>query len=151
MKNNVSINSFTFSEEELNKRVTQAQNAFLRSYGSVDRLDGPAAIIMPQLEKLFKEGRTLSKYHAVNTDRSLTVYLEKEDISDLLEDVAKKTKTDYLAQLEQEKGRQQALLANQLFQSELQKEQRKKDDHEAKLKAKAAKEAKEYFQSLEEQ
>lgn len=150
MTNNVSINTFAYSQAELDKRVSNAQNAFLRSYGSVDRLDGPAVIIMPQIEKLLKEGRSLSKFHITNIDRSLTVYLEKENIGELLIKIQEDTKEKYLTELEVEKERQRTLLAHPLYQAELQKEQRKKDDHQAKLKAKAEQEAVDYFNSLGE-
>lgn len=149
MSNNVSINTFAFSQSALDKRIANAQSVFLRSYASVDRLDGPASIVLQQLEVLFKEGRSLSKFFTAKTDHSLTVYLEKKNINELMMEVAKKAESEYLDELEGEKQRQQALLAEQLFEAELKKEQKKEEARLEKLREKSQREAGEYFTSLE--
>ncbi len=73
----VNINEFVLSQTELDSRIEKAKKLFLRSFNSVDRFDGPAAILMPQLETLFKEGRTLSEHHKTDATFTLTVYLKK--------------------------------------------------------------------------
>ncbi|MBD8705632.1 hypothetical protein IFT47_03175 [Pseudomonas sp. CFBP 13711] len=144
----VSLQTFVFSQEALDKRLANAEFNFLRSYGAVDRFSAPTSILMPQLETLFKEGRTLSEYHKPESTISLTVYLLKINIEELLEQVAEQTKALYLSELEEEKKRQQAILEQQLYQAQKDKEAKKEADKEAKLRAEAAAEAQRYFDNL---
>lgn len=144
----VNINEFVFSQTELDMRIEKAKKLFLRSYNSVDRFDGPAAILMPQLETLFKEGRTLSSYHKTDATFTLTVYLEKTNIAELLSDVGKETEEIYRAELEALKEKNKLLLAEQLFKQKKEKEAKALQAKEDKDRANALAEAEEYFANL---
>ncbi|MEQ4312624.1 hypothetical protein ABNM01_06960 [Pseudomonas syringae] len=147
-QHHVSLQTFAFSKEALDKRLANAEFTFLRSYNAVDRFSGPTSILMPQLETLFKEGRSLSEHHKPESTISLTVYLLKTNIDELLADLAKQTEALYLSELEEEKKRQQSILEQQLYQAQKDKEAKKESDKEAKLRADAAQQAAEYFQNL---
>ncbi|BBH44845.1 hypothetical protein [Pseudomonas sp. KU43P] len=144
----VNINEFVFSQTELDSRIEKAKKLFLRSFNSVDRLDGPAAILMPQLEMLFKEGRTLSEHHKTDATFTLTVYLQKTNIADLLSDVAKQTEENYLEELEALKEKNKLLLAEQLFHQKKEKEAKALQAKEDKDRANALAEAEEFFANL---
>lgn len=148
IKPNVSLQSFQYNQDVLDKRIEHARFMFMRSYAAVDRYSEPVSILMPKLQKLFAAGRVLSDNHPINTTVGFTVFLLKEDITDLLENVAIETKTAYLADLEVEKQKQQKILEQQLYQAQLDKEAKKEADREAKLRADAAKEASEFFANL---
>lgn len=147
-KLHVSIQTFQFNQEVLDKRIEHARFQFLRSYAAVDRYDAPVSILMPKLQHLFAAGRVLSENHPTITTGGFTVFLLKEDIADLLENVAIETKTAYLADLEVEKQKQQQILEQQLYQTQVDKETKKATDREAKLRADASKEASEFFANL---
>lgn len=144
----VNINEFVFSQTELDMRIEKAKKLFLRSYNSVDRFDGPAAILMPQLETLFKEGRTLSEYHKTDATFTLTVYLEKTNIAELLNDVSKETEEIYRAELKALKEKNKLLLAEQLFKQKKEKEAKALQAKDDKDRANALAEAEEYFANL---
>lgn len=144
----VSIQSFQFNQDVLDKRIEHAKFLFLRSYAAVDRLDGPVSILMPKLQNLFAAGRVLSENHPTNTTGGFTVFLLKENVEQLLEDVATETTAKYNDDLVVEKQKQQQILAEQLYQAQLDKEAKKESDREAKLRAGAEKEASEFFANL---
>ncbi|WP_083285199.1 hypothetical protein [Pseudomonas lundensis] len=144
----VNLQTFQFNQEFLDKRIEHASFQFLRSYAAVDRYDAPVSILMPKLQKLFAAGRVLSENHPTITTGGLTVFLLKENVEQLLEDVANEKKTDYLADLEVEKQKQQQILEQQLYQAQVDKEAKKAADREAKLRADAAKEAQDFFANL---
>ena len=148
IKPNVSLQSFQYNQNVLDKRIEHAKFQFLRSYAAVDRYSEPAAILMPKLQKLFVEGRVLSEHHPISTAAGLTIFLVKENIDDLLKDVATETENAYLAELELEKAKQQQILEQQLYQAQKDKEAKKEFDKEAKLRADAAKEAQDFFANL---
>lgn len=147
-KQHVTLSAFTFQQNVLDKRIEHAQFLFLRSYAAVDRYDAPVSILMPKLQKLFAAGRVLSENHPISTMGGFTVFLMKENIDDLLKDVAIEIKTAYLADLEVEKQKQQQILEQQLYQAQVDKEAKKAADREAKLRADASKEASEFFANL---
>ncbi|BAW25121.1 hypothetical protein ACMSI9_09095 [Pseudomonas fulva] len=144
----VNINEFVLSQTELDSRIEKAKKLFLRSFNSVDRFDGPAAILMPQLETLFKEGRTLSEHHKTDATFTLTVYLKKTNIAELLSDVAKQTEESYREELEALKEKNKLLLADQLFQQKKEKEAKALQAKEDKDRANALAEAEEFFANL---
>ncbi|WP_350600765.1 hypothetical protein [Pseudomonas sp. 65/3-MNA-CIBAN-0223] len=144
----VSIQSFQFNQDVLDKRIEHAKLLFLRSYAAVDRYDAPVSILMPKLQHLFAAGRVLSDNHPTITTGGFTVFLLKENVEQLLKDVAIETKTAYLADLEVEKQKQQQILEQQLYQAQVNKEAKKAADREAKLRADAAKEAQDFFANL---
>ncbi|MBF8765938.1 hypothetical protein IR009_11960 [Pseudomonas putida] len=144
----VNINEFVFSQTELDSRVEKAKKLFLRSFNSVDRFDGPAAILIPQLETLFKEGRTLSEHHKTDATFTLTVYLQKTNITELLSDVAKQTEENYREELEALKEKNKILLAEQLFHQKKEKEAKALQAKEDKDRANALAEAEEFFANL---
>lgn len=147
-KLHVSIQSFQFNQDVLDKRIEHARFQFLRSYAAVDRYDAPVSIIMPQLQHLFAAGRVLSENHPTNTTGGFTVFLLKENIQQLLEDVATEATAKYNYDLVVEKQKQQQILEQQLYQTQIDKETKKATDREAKLRADAAKEAQDFFANL---
>lgn len=147
-KQHVSLGAFTFQQDVLDKRIEHAQFLFLRSFAAVDRYSEPVSILMPKLQKLFAAGRVLSDNHPISTVAGFTVFLVKENIEDLLKDVAIETEYAYLAELELEKQKQQQILEQQLYQAQKNKELKKEADREAKLRADAAREAAEFFENL---
>lgn len=149
IKPNVSLQSFQYNQDVLDKLIEHAKFQFLRSYAAVDRYSEPVSILMPKLQKLFAAGRVLSENHPISTMAGFTVFLVKENIDDLLKDVAIETENAYLAELEVEKQKQQQILEQQLYQAQKDKEAKKELDKEAKLRADAAKEASEFFANLE--
>lgn len=148
IKPNVSLQSFQYDQDVLDKRIEHARFMFMRSYAAVDRYSEPVSLLMPKLQKLFAAGRVLSENHPISTMGGFTVFLVKENIDDLLKDVAIETKTAYLADLEVEKQKQQQILEQQLYQAQVDKETKKAADREAKLRADAAKEAQDFFANL---
>lgn len=142
------INEFIFSQTELDSRVEKAKKLFLHSFNSVDRFDGPAAILMPTLQTLFKEGRTLSEHHKTDATFTLTVYLQKTNIAELLSDVAKQTEENYLEELEALKEKNKLLLAEQLFHQKKEKDAKALQAKEDKDRANALAEAEEFFANL---
>lgn len=147
-KQHVTLESFVFCQEALDKRVANAEFSFLRGYSAVDRMSAPASILMPQLETLFKEGRSLSEHHKTDSTFTLTVYLQKTNIADLLAEVAKETEAAYRAELEVEKEKNKLLLAEQYYQDKKRKEQKVIDAKEQKDRDAALAEAEEYFANL---
>lgn len=148
-KQHVTLSAFTFQQDVLDKRIEHAKFQFLRSYAAVDRYSEPVTLLMPKLQKLFAAGRVLSENHPISTMAGFTVFLVKENIDDLLKDVAIETENAYLAELEVEKQKQQQILEQQLYQAQKDKEAKKEHDKEAKLRADAAKEAQDFFANLE--
>ncbi|MEQ4315364.1 hypothetical protein ABNM01_19680 [Pseudomonas syringae] len=148
IKPNVSLQSFQYNQDVLDKRIEHAKFQFLRSYAAVDRYSEPVTLLMPKLQKLFAAGRVLSENHPISTMAGFTVFLVKENIDDLLKDVAIETENAYLAELEIEKQKQQQILEQQLYQAQKDKEAKKEFDKEAKLRADAAKEAQDFFANL---
>lgn len=147
-KQHVSLGAFTFQQDLLDKRIEHAKFMFLRSFAAVDRYSEPVSILMPKLQKLFAAGRVLSDNHPISTVAGFTVFLVKENIEDLLKDVAIEIEYAYLAELELEKQKQQQILEQQLYQAQKNKELKKEADREAKLRADAAREAAEFFENL---
>lgn len=148
-KQHVTLSAFTFQQDVLDKRIEHARFLFLRSYAAVDRFSEPVSILMPKLQKLFAAGRVLSENHPISTTVGFTVFLMKENIEQLLEDVATETTAKYNDDLAAEKQKQQQILEQQLYQAQVDKETKKAADREAKLRADAAKEASEFFANLE--
>lgn len=66
-----------------------------------------------------------------------------------LEVIYQQVEQDYKAEIEQWNQDQVELLANQLYQAEQKKELKVQEDKEAKAKAKALKDAEEYFKSIQ--
>lgn len=147
-KNHVDINSFKFHQEELDRRVEEAKFLFLRSYASVDVLNKPASLLLPELETMILNGRRLSKYFPPNTFSSLTVYLVKENIDELISKAVEDTEAKYRAQLEINKEQNKLLLAEQLFSQKKEKEVKALQAKEDKDKAAALAEAEAYFENL---
>ncbi|MDZ4262537.1 MAG: hypothetical protein U1B30_09435 [Pseudomonadota bacterium] len=148
IKPNVSLQSFQYNQDVLDKRIEHAKFQFLRSYAAVDRYSEPVTLLMPKLQKLFAAGRLLSENHPISTMAGFTVFLVKENIDELLKNVAIETEDAYLAELEIEKQKQQQILEQQLYQAQKDKEAKKEFDKEAKLRADAAKEAQDFFANL---
>jgi len=144
----VDINSFTFQQAELDRRIEQAQSLYRCSYNSVDVLSKPTSLLIPELQELILSGCRISTNFSANHTMSLTVYLEKENLDDLLAEVAAETEAKYRSELEQNKEQNKLLLADQLFNQKKEKEQKALQAKEDKDKAAALAEAEEYFQNL---
>ncbi len=151
MKTNVvKLNTFTFNQEELDRRTNRAVENFKASLHALDLIQLPFALAIDAVIEATKNGRVLSTHRKPQIHGSLCyIYLEKEDIQHLLDEVAEKEKEKYLAELEAEKQRNIDLLASQLFEQEKAKKEKAEQDREQKMKDAAMKDALEYFESLE--
>lgn len=146
--NNVNINEFVFNQDILDQRIAQAVYQFNRSYAAVDRLSKPASLLIPELQELFVSGRKLSEHFPANSMGALTVFLVKENIDELLEEVIKSTTDSYMAELESLKEKNKLLLAEQLYQDKKRKEQKAIDAKEQKDRDAALADAEQYFANL---
>lgn len=150
MKEVVKINTFTFNQEELDRRTNRAVENFKASLHALDLIQLPFALAIDAVIEATKNGRTLSTYRKPQIHGSLCyIYLQKENIEHLLEEVAQQEKEKYLAELEAEKHRNVQLLAEQLYQQEKSKKEKAEQEKEQKLKEAAMKDAIEYFATLE--
>jgi hypothetical protein len=151
MKTNVvKLNTFTFNQQELDRRTARAIENFKASLHALDLIQLPFALAIDAVIEATKNGRTLSTYRKPQIHGSLCyIYLEKEDIQHLLEEVKEKEKAKYIAELDAEKERNLDLLAEQLYQQEKAKKEKAEQEKEQKLKEAAMKDALEYFATLE--
>lgn len=150
MKEVVKINTFTFDQQELDRRTNRAVENFKASLHALDLIQLPFALAIDAVIEATKNGRVLSTYRKPQIHGSLCyIYLQKENIEHLLEEVKEKEKEKYLAELEAEKQRNIDLLASQLFEQEKAKKERAEREREQKLKEAAMKDALEYFATLE--
>lgn len=153
MKTNVvKLNTFTFDQQECDRRCNRAIENFKASLHALDLIQLPFALAIDAVIEATKNGRVLSTYRKPQIHGSLCyIYLEKEDIQHLLDEVAEKEKEKYLAELEAEKQRNIELLASQLFEQEKAKKLKAEQEKEQKAREQAKCDAIEYFQSLEAQ
>jgi len=152
MKEVVKINTFTFNQEELDRRTNRAVENFKASLHALDLIQLPFALAIDAVIEATKNGRVLSTYRKPQLHGSICyIYLEKEDIQHLLEEVKEKEKAKYIAELDAEKERNLELLAEQLYQQEKAKKVKAEQEKEQKAREQAKRDAIEYFQSLEAQ
>lgn len=150
MKEVVKINTFTFNQEELDRRTTRAVENFKASLHALDLIQLPFALAIDAVIEATKNGRVLSTYRKPQLHGSICyIYFQKENIEHLLEEVKENEKAKYLAELEAEKQRNLELLAEQLYQQEKAKKIKAEQEKEQKLKEAAMKDALEYFATLE--
>lgn len=148
----VKINTFTFDQQELDRRTNRAVENFKASLHALDLIQLPFALAIDAVIEATKNGRVLSTYRKPQIHGSLCyIYFQKENIEHLLDEVAEQEKAKYLAELEVEKQHNLELLAEQLYQQEKAKKEKAEQEKEQKLKEAAMKDALEYFQSLEAQ
>jgi len=152
MKEVVKINTFTFDQQELDRRTNRAVENFKASLHALDLIQLPFALAIDAVIEATKNGKKLSTYRKPQIHGSLCyIYFQKENIEHLLDEVAEQEKAKYLAELEVEEQRNLELLAEQLYQQEKAKKEKAEQEKEQKLKEAAMKDALEYFQSLEAQ
>ncbi len=152
MKEVVKINTFTFDQQELDRRTNRAVENFKAGLHALDLIQLPFALAIDAVIEATKNGRVLSTYRKPQIHGSLCyIYLEKEDIQHLLDEVAEKEKEKYLAELEAEKQRNIELLASQLFEQEKAKKLKAEQEKEQKAREQAKLVAIDYFNSLEAQ
>lgn len=150
MKEVVKINTFTFDQQELDRRTARAVENFKASLHALDLIQLPFALAIDAVIEATKNGRTLSTYRKPQIHGSLCyIYLQKENIEHLLEEVAQQEKEKYLAELEAEKRRNLDLLAEQLYQQEKAKKIKAEQEKEQKARDQAKRDAIDYFNSLE--
>lgn len=150
MKEVVKINTFTFDQQELDRRTNRAVENFKASLHALDLIQLPFALAIDAVIEATKNGRKLSTYRKPQIHGSLCyIYYQKENIEHLLEEVAQQEKEKYLAELEVEERRNLELLAEQLYQQEKSKKIKAEQEKEQKLKDAAMKDAIEYFATLE--
>lgn len=146
----VKINTFTFDQQECDRRCNRAIENFKASLHALDLIQLPFALAIDAVIEATKNGRVLSTYRKPQIHGSLCyIYLQKESIEHLLEEVKEKEKEKYLAELEAEKRRNIDLLASQLFEQEKAKKEKAEQEKEQKMKEAAMKDALEYFATLE--
>lgn len=153
MKTNVvKLNTFTFNQEELDRRTNRAVENFKASLHALDLIQLPFALAIDAVIEATKNGRKLSTYRKPQIHGSICyIYFQKENIEHLLEEVKEKEKEKYLAELDAEKERNLDLLAEQLYQQEKAKKLKAEQEKEQKARDQAKRDAIEYFQSLEAQ
>ena len=151
MKTNVvKLNTFTFNQEELDRRTNRAVENFKTTLHALDVIQLPFSVAIDAIVEAALSGKKLSKYRKPQLHGSIVFcYFEKENIEHLLEEVKEKEKEKYLAELEAEKERNIDLLASQLFEQEKAKKLKAEQEKEQKLKEAAMKDALEYFATLE--
>jgi len=151
MKTNVvKLNTFTFNQEELDRRTNRAIENFKTTLHALDVIQLPFSVAIDAIVEAALSGKKLSKYRKPQLHGSIVFcYFEKENIEHLLEEVAEQEKEKYLAELEAEKRRNLELLAEQLYQQEKAKKLKAEQEKEQKLKDAAMKDAIEYFATLE--
>lgn len=153
MKTNVvKLNTFTFNQEELDRRTNRAVENFKTTLHALDVIQLPFSVAIDAIVEAALSGKKLSKYRKPQLHGSIVFcYFEKENIEHLLEEVAEQEKEKYLAELEAEKNRNLELLAEQLYQQEKAKKLKAEQEKEQKMKEAAMKDAIEYFATLEAQ
>ncbi|MCJ0878193.1 hypothetical protein MRX33_11715 [Pseudomonas sp. JI-2] len=150
MKEVVKINTFTFNQEELDRRTNRAIENFKTTLHALDVIQLPFSVAIDAIVEAALSGKKLSKYRKPQLHGSIVFcYFEKENIEHLLEEVAEQEKEKYLAELEAEKQRNIELLASQLFEQEKAKKIKAEQEKEQKMKEAAMKDAIEYFATLE--
>jgi len=150
MKEVVKINTFTFDQEECDRRCNRAIENFKTTLHALDVIQLPFSVAIDAIVEAALSGKKLSKYRKPQLHGSIVFcYFEKENIEHLLEEVAEQEKEKYLAELEAEKQRNLELLAEQLYQQEKAKKEKAEQEKEQKLKEAAMKDAIEYFATLE--
>lgn len=150
MKEVVKINTFTFNQEECDRRCNRAIENFKTTLHALDVIQLPFSVAIDAIVEAALSGKKLSKYRKPQLHGSIVFcYFEKENIEHLLEEVAEQEKEKYLAELEADKQRNLDLLAEQLYQQEKAKKLKAEQEKEQKLKEAAMKDAIEYFATLE--
>lgn len=148
----VKINTFTFNQEELDRRTNRAVENFKASLHALDLIQLPFALAIDAVIEATKNGRTLSTYRKPQIHGSLCyIYFQKENIEHLLDEVKENEKEKYFIELEAEKQRNIDLLASQLFEQEKAKKEKAEREREQKARDQAKRDAIEYFNSLENQ
>jgi len=153
MKTNVvKLNTFTFDQQELDRRTTRAVENFKTTLHALDVIQLPFSVAIDAIVEAALSGKKLSKYRKPQLHGSIVFcYFEKENIQHLLDEVAEQEKAKYMAELEVEKQRNIDLLASQLFEQEKAKKEKAEQEKEQKMKEAAMKDALEYFATLEAQ
>lgn len=151
MKTNVvKLNTFTFDQQELDRRTNRACENFKTTLHALDVIQLPFSVAIDAIVEAALSGKKLSKYRKPILQGSIVYcYFEKQNIQHLLDEVAEQEKEKYLAELEAEKQRNVQLLAEQLYQQEKVKKEKAEQEKEQKLKEAAMKDALEYFATLE--
>lgn len=151
MKTNVvKLNTFTFDQQELDRRTNRACENFKTTLHALDVIQLPFSVAIDAIVEAALSGKKLSKYRKPILQGSIVYcYFEKQNIQHLLDEVAEQEKEKYLAELEAEKQRNVQLLAEQLYQQEKAKKEKAEQEKEQKLKEAAMKDALEYFATLE--
>lgn len=150
MKEVVKINTFTFNQEECDRRCNRAIENFKTTLHALDVIQLPFSVAIDEIVEAALSGKKLSKYRKPILQGSIVYcYFEKQNIQHLLDEVAEQEKEKYLAELEAEKQRNVQLLAEQLYQQEKAKKIKAEQEKEQKLKEAAMKDALEYFATLE--
>lgn len=153
MKTNVvKLNTFTFDQQELDRRTSRAVENFKTTLHALDVIQLPFSVAIDAIVEAALSGKKLSKYRKPQLHGSIVFcYFEKENIQHLLDEVAEQEKAKYIAELDAEKQRNLELLAEQLYQQEKAKKLKAEQEKEQKMKDQAKRDAIEYFQSLEAQ
>ncbi len=151
MKTNVvKLNTFTFNQEECDRRTNRAVENFKTTLHALDVIQLPFSVAIDAIVEAALSGKKLSKYRKPQLHGSIVFcYFEKENIQHLLDEVAEQEKAKYMAELEVEKQRNIDLLASQLFEQEKAKKLKAEQEREQKAREQAKRDAIEYFATLE--
>lgn len=148
-KQHVSLQSFQFDQEVLDKRLKNAIFSFKSSAAALETIHEPVSIIIPKIMEMAQKGRKLSQFRSPQIlNGYLLVCFEKENLEEELQRIEQEVKAQYELELEADKERNIQLLAQQLFDQKKAKEAKALQVKEEKEMAAALAEAQEVFQNL---
>ena len=141
-----------FSQEELDTLIVKAEEQYRNSLQACHKLNKPLFVLFcEELIKLHSEGYTLHQtLPASSGPGSYSAFLIKPEALQAadLEQIKIEVKEKFLFDIEEWNTEQKNLLASQLYAQEVKKLEEAERKRDEKLKAQAAAEAEQYFNSL---
>lgn len=141
-----------FSQEELDTLIVKAEEQYRNSLQACHKLNKPLFVLFcEELIKLHSEGYTLHQtLPASSGPGSYSAFLIKPEALQAadLEQIRLEVKEKFLSDIENHNSEQKNLLASQLYAQEVKKLEEAERKRNEKLKAQAAAEAEQYFNSL---
>ncbi|AGA87647.1 hypothetical protein [Stutzerimonas stutzeri] len=154
MKEHVQQPKF-INEQELDARIEKAQSAYKNSHAACSRVnEGILPIYTKRVLEFVAQGYTFAEHLPCSAHPgSYTAYMLKPEHiqQEELNTIAVDVKEKYLADIEDYNKHQENLLTEQLYQAEKRKQEEAERKKEEALRKKAAQEAKEYFQSIQQE
>lgn len=149
IKPSVSLQSFQYNQDVLDKRLKNAIFSFKSSAAALETIHEPVSLAIPKVMEMATKGRKLSQFRTPQIlNGYLLVCFEKENLEEELQRIEQEVKAQYELELEADKERNIQLLAQQLFDQKRAKEAKALQVKEEKEMAAALAEAHEVFQNL---